>query len=114
MATATVKPLGQAKPTFNNNTTIYTAPNVSGGGAILRELLICNTNAVDGTFSAYKVASGGSPSVSNQICAELVVKAKDTMALEFNTVLGQNETLRVINLTSGAELTFTASGVEYQ
>jgi hypothetical protein len=114
VATSTVKALGQGKPTYNTSTTLYTAPNVSGGGAILRELLICNTNGTDGTFSAYKVANGGSPSASNQICSSLAVKAGDTLALEFNTVLGQNETLRVINLTSGAELTFTASGVEYQ
>lgn len=114
MATTTVKSLGQSKPAYNTPTTLYTAPNVSGAGAILKELLVCNTTANDGTFSAYKVATGGSPTTSNAIVSTLLVKAGDTFVFSSSTVLGQNETIRVISLTTGADLTFTASGVEFQ
>jgi hypothetical protein len=114
VATTTVKPLGQGKPAYNTTTILYTAPNVATGGAILKELLVCNTNGTDGTFTAYKVANAGSPSASNAIVSALTVKAGDTFVFSSSTVLGQNETLRVVSLTSGADLTFTASGVEFQ
>lgn len=73
------KPLSQGSQIASSTTTYYTAG--SGVRTRIDKVTICNTDSSARTFSMYKVASGGSAGVTNQVIDTRSVNVDETITV---------------------------------
>lgn len=108
MATVTVKQLSQTALTATLTTTLYTAP--ASTKCIIKEILLCNTDAVARTVT---IRAGASPAtgVISTLLSALSVGAGETKFVTLSTVLEATH-LITGGASTGAVVSCTISGVE--
>lgn len=79
---------GARGQTTASATTLYTAPlgtspTGSTHGALLKSLILCNTDSSSRTVTIYLVESGGSATDARAIYKDLAIAAKTTVILSF-------------------------------
>lgn len=72
----------------NSNGTLYTSPSVSSPtgstqGALLKSLVLCNTDTTTRTVTIYLVESGGSAADNRAILKDASIAAKTTTVITF-------------------------------
>jgi hypothetical protein len=107
MAT-TLKQLGQSAIP-STATTIYTVP--ASNTAIVKEVILCNTNTSAVTVSLYYVASGGSVGVANTILSEQALQEGETIQISGTTMIGAGGTIKAVASVASV-VGITISGVE--
>lgn len=88
-------------------TTLFTA---TGNGAILKEVLVCNTDTAARTFSLSNVPSGGTAGTGNRLLATVSLSAGQTLIFSFSTVLNSGDFISGL-ASNGAVVNLTISGV---
>lgn len=96
----------------DTNATLYTAPATAGDYAIVKEILLCNTDTVAHTVNIHNVVSAGSAADSNKILSDATVDPGVTVVFEMSCVLGAGDTLRA-DVDTASTVTAVISGVEY-
>jgi hypothetical protein len=71
-----------------SNATLYTAPSVtsptgSTQGALLKSIILCNTDTAARTVTMYVVESGGSAAANRMILSVMSIAASTTVTLTF-------------------------------
>lgn len=71
-----------------SNATLYTAPSVtsptgSTQGALLKSIILCNTDTAARTVTMYVVESGGSAAANRAILSAMSIAASTTVTLTF-------------------------------
>lgn len=71
-----------------SNATLYTAPSVASPtgntqGALLKSIVLCNTDSVSRTVTLYAVESGGSAAANRAILSAMTIAAATTVTLTF-------------------------------
>ena len=107
MTTATVKQLAQVALTNTLTTTLYTA---SGVKAVLKEILLCNTDTSARTVT---IRAGASPAtgVLSTILSAVNLGPGETRAFPLNTVLESGH-LITGGASTGSVVGATFSGIE--
>lgn len=108
MATYTPKRLAQTQP-GTSYATAYTVPGSTS--AIIKEAVICNTTATPVVIDVSFVASGGTAGVANNVIAQTMIQAYQTVMFTFAQVLATGGFISMKASTASA-LTVTISGVE--
>lgn len=72
-----MKKLAQAACAVSPGTLLYTVP--AGYITDINDIVVSNTNGTDTTITLNMVASGGSPSISNQFFPSALIKANTVM-----------------------------------
>ncbi len=72
--------------------TLYTAS--TSGGAIVKEIVLCNTSSLTRTVTLYVVPSGGSSDATNEFLAQQVIDPNGTLVLALSTVMAIGDTIR--------------------
>ena len=72
----------------NSNGTLYTSPSVSSPtgatqGALLKSIILCNTDSTARTVTIYLVESGGSAAANRAILSAATIAAATTTVLTF-------------------------------
>lgn len=98
--------LGGPTQLGTTTTTICTAG--AGVTDIIKQLIICNTDTVERTFT---LAIGSAATAANRLFSSMPIGANDTIVLDTAIVLAATETLEGLSDT-GAKITVTAFGWE--
>jgi hypothetical protein len=85
---------------------VYTAP---AGGALLRQVTLCNASDSATTVSLHVVPSGGTAGAGNAVLSQVPLAARQTFDWTATHHLAANDQLVAV----GAGVTLTASGAEY-
>lgn len=96
----------------STSTTLYTAPSTAGSYAIVKEVVICNTDVEDLTIDLHTVENAGSVADDRKLLSAALIPTGATVVFGFNTVLEANETIRA-TAEQASEITLTISGVEF-
>lgn len=83
----------------------------AGHYIIIKEILICNSDTVDRTYTMNIVPSGQSVSSINEFISDATIQAKETKIISLSTILEQGDTLYV-NSDVVDKLTCYISGVK--
>lgn len=98
-----------------SSATLYTAPGGTVGQVmqrtIIKEIIVCNTDSSDRTFTLNVVDSGGSASAANEIFAAQSITANTTSIYRLTTVIEGGGTLRGLGSVAD-KVTLTVSGIE--
>ncbi len=100
----------------NSTGTLYTAPSNttptgSTQGALLDQIILCNTDGSDRTATIYLVESGGSAAANRAIMSAATVKAGQTLILDFSPdgcPLDSGETVQGV-ASAAAKITYRLS-----
>lgn len=107
MAT-TYKVLGQASPTSNADTDLYTVP--ASTQAVISSIVICNRDSSNNTFRIAVRPAGETLDVKHYISFDTDVPAKDTISLSLGLSLGNTDVV-TINTMSG-NVSYSIFGAE--
>lgn len=90
-------------------TTYYTVP--VNARVIVREVLLCNTSSVnDNTVTLHYVPAGEDLGPENMVLCELEIGPKETVALDFATVINEGGTIQG-SAVYNAEVSLRVSGI---
>lgn len=78
---------------------------------IIKEILICNTDTVDRTYTMNIVPSGDSVSIDNKFISEANIQASETKIISLSTILEQGDKI-YLNSNISDKLTYYISGVK--
>lgn len=106
--TTKYKILGQAAPTPNTLTAIYTVP--ASNSAVISTITICNQTASNGSYSISVANSGASDSNTQYIIRGGVVPAADSIGITLGLTLGATDVVRAN--TNLANVSFNVFGSE--
>ena len=103
----------------SSNGTLYTAPSVSSPtgatqGALLKSIILCNTDSTARTATIYLVESGGSAAANRAILSAVTIAAATTMILSFpdeTCPLDSGETVQGL-ADSASKVTYRINVVE--
>ena len=107
MAT-TYKVLGQASPTSNADTDLYTVP--ASTQAVISSIVICNRDSSNNTFRIAVRPAGETLNVKHYISYDTDVPARDTISLSLGMSLGNTDVV-TINTMSG-NVSYSLFGAE--
>lgn len=102
------KILGQANPSANTNTDLYTVPSLTS--TVCSTLSICNTGATAATFRVAFRAAGAALATKHYICYDTSVAGNDTMFISIGSTLATTDVVTVYG--SNANLSFSLFGSE--
>jgi hypothetical protein len=88
MTIGTAKKLAEVALSATTTTVLYTAP--ASTTAILKEIVLCNTDTVDRTVT---IQAGSGTGVASRILSAYIVKAGTTSIFTFSTVVLTGETI---------------------
>lgn len=110
MATTTVKPQTPALLTVSA-AAYYT---VTAGSVVgnVKELLFCNTTAIDRNATVYYVPSGQSATAAYMIINAVTIGAGVTVRFPFNSFLAAGGSVQAL-ANAGSAISFLVSPVEY-
>lgn len=89
--------------------TLYTVP--ASTNTIIKNIMLCNTTAIDATLTIHFVPSAGTAGVTNKVISTYTVKANDTVVIDLSAVLSAGDTVQALQGTASAITTYL-SGVE--
>lgn len=103
----------------SSNGTLYTSPSVSSPtgatqGALLKSIVLCNTDSTARTATIYLVESGGSAAANRAILSAVTIAAATTMILSFpdeTCPLDSGETVQGL-ADSASKVTYRINVVE--
>lgn len=107
MAT-TYKVLGQASPTSNADTDLYTVP--ASTQAVISSIVICNRDEANNTFRIAVRPAGAALANQHYISFDTDVPARDTISLSLGMSLGNTDVV-TINTISG-NVSYSLFGAE--
>lgn len=107
MAT-TYKVLGQASPTSNADTDLYTVP--ASTQAVISSIVICNRDSSNNTFRIAVRPAGAALANQHYISFDTDVPARDTISLSLGMSLGNTDVV-TINTMSG-NVSYSLFGAE--
>lgn len=107
MAT-TYKVLGQASPTSNADTDLYTVP--ASTQAVISSIVICNRDSSNNTFRIAVRPAGAALANQHYISFDTDVPARDTISLSLGMSLGNTDVI-TINTMSG-NVSYSLFGAE--
>lgn len=93
MSTFTYKILGQANPTGNTITDVYTVP--VGTSTVVSTISICNQDANAATFSVLVRQNGATANNRQYINYQTPVPGHDTVSITMGMTLGANDSISV-------------------
>lgn len=99
---------GPTAPSATTETSVYASPTATT--TLVRQIVVCNTNATTITTSLSIVPYGGTAGTTNRIFKDLSVPANETIILNVSQVLEAGDFLSVNS--SSANVTFTVSGIQ--
>jgi hypothetical protein len=99
---------GPTNLSATTETTLYTVPVSTS--AIIKQIVICNTNATNITFSLSLVPYGASAGTSNRLFSSLSVAANETIFLDVSQSMTAGDFISAYSSSTG--VTVTISGVE--
>jgi hypothetical protein len=102
------KVLGQSTPTANTTTTLYTVP--SAANTVVSTMAICNQSTGNANVSIAVCPANTAVTTSQNIVANALVIANDTVFLTVGVTLATTDTLRVT--ANVANISFNAFGSE--
>lgn len=92
-------------------TTLYTCPTAVATTTLIKQIVICNTNASTASFNLSLVPyAGATPSSANRLFSNLSVSANETIFLDVSQVMSSGDYISVYSSVS--DVTVTISGVE--
>lgn len=106
--TDTLKVLGQAQPTINVLTNIYTVPGAAQ--TTVSSLVICNLSNIGTSFNIAIAIGGASDSLQQYIYYNMPLDSNDTFIATIGMSLAAGDTIRV--LASSGIVSFNIFGVE--
>jgi len=105
----TLKVLGQAVPTANVLTDLYTVP--ASSSAVISSIVVCNQNSSSTIAFRVSVAVGGAADTPKQyLYYDLPLTNNDTFVATIGISLAQNDVVRIQSDT--ANVSFNLVGVE--
>ena len=104
----TYKVLGQAAPTPNTLTDIYTVP--SSTQAVISTITVCNHNATNTSYSIAVAQNGATDSNTQYVIRGGVVPAADSIALTLGITIDSADIIR--GNTNQANVSFNIFGSE--
>jgi hypothetical protein len=107
MAT-TYKVLGQASPTGNTDTNLYTVP--ASTQAVISSIVICNRDNANNTFRIAVRPAGETLNVKHYISFDTDVPARDTISLSLGLSLGNTDVITVNTMTGN--VSYSVFGAE--
>lgn len=107
MAT-TYKVLGQASPTSNADTNLYTVP--ASTQAVISSIVICNRDSSNNTFRIAVRPAGAALANQHYISYDTDIPARDTISLSLGMSLGNTDVV-TINTMSG-NVSYSIFGAE--
>lgn len=107
MAT-TYKVLGQASPTSNADTDLYTVP--ASTQAVISSIVICNRDSSNNTFRIAVRPAGAALANQHYISYDTDIPARDTISLSLGMSLGNTDVV-TINTMSG-NVSYSIFGAE--
>lgn len=91
-------------------TDIYTAPSSPATTTIIKQIMLCNTDASTARTATLHVAASGSVAAGNTIFKAISLDPNETVILNLSLVLAAGE--KISGLASNAAVTITISGIE--
>jgi hypothetical protein len=107
MAT-TYKILGQAAPTANSLTDVYTVPSATQ--AVISTITVCNQTASNASYSISVAANGAADANTQYIIRGGVVPAADSIGITLGITLDAADVIRAN--TNSANISFNIFGSE--
>jgi len=104
----TYKVLGQAAPTPNTITNIYTVP--SSTQAVISTITVCNQNATNASYSIAVAQNGAADSNTQYIIRGGVVPAADSIGITLGITVDAADVIR--GNTNQANISFNIFGSE--
>jgi hypothetical protein len=102
------KVLGQASPTSNADTNLYTVP--ASTQAVISSIVICNRDSSNNTFRIAVRPAGEALANQHYISFDTDVPARDTISLSLGMSLGNTDVI-TINTMSG-NVSYSIFGAE--
>ena len=107
MAT-TYKVLGQASPTGNTDTNLYTVP--ASTQAVISSIVVCNRDSSNNTFRIAVRPAGETLNVKHYISFDTDIPARDTISLSLGVSLGNTDLITVT--TMSGNVSYSVFGAE--
>jgi hypothetical protein len=108
MAT-TYKILGQAAPTANSLTDVYTVPSATQ--AVISTITVCNQTASNASYSISVAANGAADANTQYIARGAVVPAADSISLTLGITLDAADVVRCNTNTSNVSFNIFGSEI---
>ena len=105
----TVKRLVAGSAIAATITTYYTVPAATN--AIVKEIIVCNTDTVARTFDLHIVPSAGSAAAANQIFQDETLQAGQSKIISLSSVMPTGATIQAL-ASSASVVALNVSGVE--
>ncbi len=106
--TDTLKNLGQATPSANTATTLYTVP--SSTSTVVSAVTICNTNTADVKVRFWVQVAGASDTTKQYVYYDVTLTGNQTLISVLGIAMATTDVLRVQADTTN--VAFSAFGVE--